>query len=353
MLLAKLQNVEKRYHELEKLLSTPEIISHREKFQTYSKELGDLRELFEKSQEYKTVIKEIADTKTLSQDEEMKELAKTELEKLASRKQALAKDIEVLLLPKDPFDEKNIIIEIRAGTGGEEAALFAGELLRMYLRYAERHGWKTETLSSNPTGLGGYKEVVFNIIGKGAYSRLKFESGTHRVQRVPATESGGRVHTSAATVAVLPEAEDVDIKVEPKDLRIDTYRASGAGGQHVNKTDSAVRITHLPTGVVVACQDERSQLQNKTKAMKFLRTKILEQAEEKAQKERAQSRKILVGTGDRSEKIRTYNFPQGRITDHRIGFTIYRLEAVLDGDLEEIIEALVAADRTAKLEKIT
>lgn len=352
MLLKKLENVDKRYHELETLLSSPEIISNREKFQAYSKELGDLKELFEKSEEYKKVIKEIEDTKTLAQDEEMKDLARVELDQLEKTETKLKEEIEFLLLPKDPFDEKNIIMEIRAGTGGDEAALFAGELLRMYLRYAERHGWNTELINSSPTGLGGYKEVVFNIIGKGAYSRLKYESGAHRVQRVPKTESGGRVHTSAATVAVLPEAEDVDIEIEPKDLRIDTYRASGAGGQHVNKTDSAVRITHLPTGVVVACQDERSQLQNKTKAMKFLRTKILEQAEEKAQKERAQSRKILVGTGDRSEKIRTYNFPQGRLTDHRIGFTIYRLEAVLDGDLDEVIEALVAADRTAKLEKL-
>lgn len=352
MLLEKLEKEEKRYHELENLLSTKEIISDREKFQAYSKELGDLKELYQKSQEYKKIIKEIEDTKSLSREEEMKELAAAELEKLQRRQQELEKSIEVLLLPKDPFDEKNIIIEIRSGTGGEEAALFAGELLRMYLRYAEREGWKTELIGSNPTGLGGYKEVVFNIIGKGAYSRLKYEGGTHRVQRVPKTESGGRIHTSAATVAVLPEAEDVDIKVEEKDLRIDTYRASGAGGQHVNKTDSAVRITHTPTGVVVACQDERSQLQNRTKAMKLLRTKILEAAEESERKKRAQTRKIMVGSGDRSEKIRTYNFPQGRVTDHRIGFTIYRLDDVLDGDLNEVIDALITADRVAKLEKL-
>ncbi|MFC1568358.1 peptide chain release factor 1 [Candidatus Margulisiibacteriota bacterium] len=352
MLLKKLEHAEKRYLELEKLLSTPEIIADREKFQAYSKELGSLRELYEKTQAYKNTVKELQEAQNLSQDKEMKELAEAEIKQLEETKSQLEKEIEVLLIPKDPLDEKNTIIEVRAGTGGDEAALFAGELLRMYLRYAERNGWKTETISSNPTGLGGYKEVVINIIGKGVYSRLKFESGTHRVQRVPATESSGRIHTSAATVAVLPEAEDVDVQIEQKDLRIDTFRASGAGGQHVNKTDSAVRITHIPTGVVVACQDERSQLQNKTKAMKFLRTKIFEQAEEKARKERAQSRKILVGTGDRSEKIRTYNFPQGRVTDHRIGFTIYRLAEVLDGDLEEAIEALIAADRTAKLEKI-
>jgi peptide chain release factor 1 len=352
MILDKLENVEKRYFELEKLLSSPEIISDREKFQTYSKELGDVKELFDKSREFKKTLKEIEDTKTLMQDEEMKQLASAELEELENKKQTLSKEIEILLLPKDPFDEKNIIIEVRAGTGGEEAALFAGELLRMYLRFAERHGWKTELISSNPTGLGGYKEVVFNIIGKGAYSRLKYEGGTHRVQRVPETESGGRIHTSAATVAVLPEAEEVDLQIDPKDLRIDTYRASGAGGQHVNKTDSAVRITHLPTGTVVACQDERSQHQNREKAMKLLRSRILEVAQETERRKRRDARRIMVGTGDRSEKIRTYNYPQGRITDHRIGFTIYRLMDVLDGDLDEIIDALITADRTAKLEKM-
>ena len=352
MLLDKLKNVEARYHELEKSLSDPKVISDREKFQNYSKELGSLRDLYEKTLDYKKTLSELQDAEKLSQDKEMKELAETEIKQLSDKKTKLEQEIEFLLIPKDPLDEKNIILEIRAGTGGEEAALFAGSLLRMYLRYAERNGWQTETLNSNPTGLGGYKEVVFNIIGKGAYSRLKYESGTHRVQRVPATESGGRVHTSAATVAVLPEAEDVDLEIDQKDLRIDTYRASGAGGQHVNKTDSAVRITHLPTGVAVACQDERSQLQNKTKAMKLLRTRIFEAAEEKARKERAESRKILVGTGDRSEKIRTYNYPQGRITDHRIGFTTYRLNDVLDGALDETIEALISADREAKLKKM-
>ncbi|MBU0501661.1 MAG: peptide chain release factor 1 [bacterium] len=351
MLLDKLANIEKRYHQLENLLSSPEIIADREKFQNYSKELGDLKELFEKSQEYSKVLKEIKDAQTMLDDKEMKELAQGELEKLEQTQSKLEKEIEVLLLPKDPLDNKNIILEVRAGTGGEEAALFAGELLRMYLRYAERRGWQTEMISASDTGIGGYKEVTVNIIGRGAYRKLKYESGTHRVQRVPKTESGGRIHTSAATVAVLPEAEEVDIQVEPKDLRIDTYRASGAGGQHVNKTDSAVRITHLPTGVVVACQDERSQLKNKNKAMKLLRTKVFEQAEAKAHKERAENRRIQVGTGDRSEKIRTYNFPQGRITDHRIGFTTHQLEAVLDGELNEIIAALAEADRVAKLSK--
>lgn len=352
MLLEKLENTEKRYHELEKLLSIPEVISDREKFQAYSKELSDLKELFEKSQAYKTTLKEIEEAKLLSRENDMKELALSELNKLEPKKQILEKEIEMLLLPKDPFDEKNIIMEIRAGTGGEEAALFAGNLLRMYLRYAERQGWKTELINSNPTGLGGYKEVVFNIIGKGAFRRLKYEGGTHRVQRVPETEASGRIHTSAATVAVLPEAEEVDIKIEPKDLRIDTYRASGAGGQHVNKTDSAVRITYLPTNTVVACQDERSQYQNREKAMKLLRSRIMEAATEKEKKKRVEARRIMVGTGDRSEKIRTYNYPQSRITDHRIGFTLYRLEAVLDGDLDEIIDALTTADRIARLDKL-
>ncbi len=352
MLLEKLENIEKRYAELEKLLSSPEVINDRDKFQEYSKEFVDLKELHEKSQDYIKTVKEIKDTEQLGQDEEMRELAESELKKLVAKKEKLEQEIEVLLIPKDPLDEKNIIMEIRAGTGGEEAALFAGNLLRMYLRYAERNGWTTEILSSNPTGLGGYKEVTFNIVGKGAYSRLKYESGTHRVQRVPETETGGRVHTSAATVAVLPEAEDVDVNIVDKDLRIDTYRASGSGGQHVNKTDSAVRITHIPTGLVVACQDERSQHQNREKAMKMLRAKIFEAAEEKERKKRESARRIMVGTGDRSEKIRTYNYPQGRLTDHRIGFTIYSLDKVLDGDIYEVIEALISADRAAKLKNL-
>jgi peptide chain release factor 1 len=352
MLLAKLENVEKRYLELEKLLSSPDVISNREQFQANSKELSDLKELHEKTLAYKKLLREIIDAKALSQEAGMEELAKEELKGLQERQPQLENEIEILLLPKDPLDEKNIIVEIRGGTGGDEAALFAGDLLRMSLRYAERRGWQTEIMEANSTGLGGYKEVIFNIIGKGAYSRLKFEGGTHRVQRVPKTEASGRIHTSAATVAVLPEAEDVDIKIEDKDLRVDTYRAGGPGGQNVNKVSSAIRITHLPTGLVVACQEERSQLQNRAKAMKLLRTKLFEQAEEEARKKREHSRRIMVGTGDRSEKIRTYNFPQGRITDHRIGFTSYRLNDVLDGDLDEIIEALITADRTAKLAKI-
>lgn len=351
MLLEKLENVEKKYLELEKNVSSPEIINNRELFTKTSKELSELKPLVEKFREYKTILREIDDTQSMLEEDGMKELAEVELDELEIKKESLTKELEVMLLPKDPFDEKNIIMEIRAGTGGDEAALFAGELLRMYLRYAERQGWKTEVIDSNPTGLGGYKEAIINIIGKGAYSKLKYEGGTHRVQRVPKTEAGGRIHTSAATVAVLPEAEDVDVKIEDKDLRIDTYRASGAGGQNVNKVSSAIRITHLPTGLVVACQDERSQHQNRFKAMKLLRSKLLQAAEDQERKKRDLSRKIMVGSGDRSEKIRTYNFPQGRITDHRIGFTIYRLADVLDGDLSEIIEAISTADRAAKLAK--
>jgi len=352
MFLDKLENVEKRYLELEKLLSSSEVIGNREQFTQYSKELSDLKELVEKYREYKRTAKEVEESAALLKEEEIKEMAEAEIKKLEEIKVKLIQELEILLIPKDPLDEKNIIVEIRAGTGGEEAALFAGELLRMYLRYAERQDWKTEMIDANPTGLGGYKEAIINVIGKGAYSKLKYEGGTHRVQRVPKTEAGGRIHTSAATVAVLPEAEEVDVKIEDKDLRIDTYRASGAGGQNVNKVSSAIRITHLTSGIVVACQDERSQHQNRFKAMKLLRAKLWEMKEEEGRKKREISRRIMVGTGDRSEKIRTYNFPQGRITDHRIGFTIYRLNDVLDGDLNEIIDALSTADRTAKLAKI-
>lgn len=352
MLLEKLKNTEKRYLELEKLLSSPEIIANRETFQSYSKELSELKYLVEKYREYKKIIQEVEDTQAILGDAGMKEMAEVELDELESKKNSLEKEIKVLLLPKDPLDDKNIIIEIRAGTGGEEAALFAGELLRMYLRYAERQGWKTELIDTNATGLGGYKEVIFNIIGKGAYSKLKYESGTHRVQRVPKTEAGGRIHTSAVTVAILPEAEEVDVKLDEKDIRIDVYRASGAGGQNVNKVSSAIRVTHFPTGVVVACQDERSQHQNREKAFKLLRARVFEIAQESERKKRAEVRKIMVGTGDRSEKIRTYNFPQGRVTDHRIGFTLYRLDDLLDGDIVEIIEALTTADQAAKLEKL-
>lgn len=353
MFLDKLDNIEKRYYELESLLSQPQIISDQDKFHAFSKEFSILKEIVEEYKTFKTIQQQIKDAKIMLNDKDLRDLAQNELDALIPQADKIQKSLELMLLPKDPLDDKNIIMEIRAGTGGEEAALFAGDLFRMYLRYAERHGYKTEILSSSSTGLGGYKEVIFSILGKGAYSHLKYEGGAHRVQRVPKTETSGRIHTSAATVAVLPEAEDVDLKIEEKDLRIDTFRASGAGGQNVNKTDSAVRITHIPTGTVVACQEERSQLQNRVKAMKLLKSRILQEQEEREHKRRAETRKIMVGSGDRSEKIRTYNFPQGRITDHRIGFTLYQMNDFLDGALDEMIEALTYADNTAKLSKMT
>ncbi len=345
----RLKEIEKKYIELEKLLSLSETVKDKEKYQKYSKELSDLKDIVNKYRQYKKILKEAEETKAMLKEAELRELAELELEKLKEKESQLKNKLEILLLPKDPYDEKNIFLEIRAGTGGEEAALFSGDLLRMYLRFAEKHGYKTEIISSNPTGLGGYKEVIVGIYGKGAYSHLKYESGTHRVQRIPTTEAGGRIHTSAATVAVLPEAEEVDLKIDDKDLKIETFRSSGPGGQHMQKTESAVRITHIPTGTVVACQDERSQHQNKAKAMRILRSRILDIMETKQKKEIALTRKIMIGTGDRSEKIRTYNFPQNRITDHRIGFSLHNLDAVLDGNLDSFVQALASADRTAKL----
>ncbi|MFA5113664.1 MAG: peptide chain release factor 1 [Candidatus Margulisiibacteriota bacterium] len=351
MLPEKLAKIEQHYLELEKLVSDPKVINDHDTFVKYTKEYNNLKEIVDKYREYRAVVRETEDTEGMMEEEGMKELAEVELDDLKKRKEELTKELETLLLPKDQLDEKNIIMEVRAGTGGDEAALFAGDLLRMYLRYAERKGWKTEMLEVNDTGLGGYKEAVFNIIGKGAYSRLKYESGTHRVQRVPKTEASGRIHTSAATVAVLPEVDEVDVKVDEKDIKFEAFRSGGAGGQNVNKVSSAVRLTHLPTGVIVECREERSQLQNRVKAMKLLRSRIYEAEIEKQRKDRESTRKIMVGTGDRSEKIRTYNFPQSRVTDHRIGFTVHQLNNVLDGELDEIIDALATADRAAKLAK--
>ncbi|HHX01542.1 MAG TPA: peptide chain release factor 1 [Firmicutes bacterium] len=351
-MLERLAQLEDKYQDLTEKLSDPEIIADHQQFQKLAKAHAELEEVVNVYKEYKSVVAEIAEAKELLEDKlepDFKAMVQEELEQLEKKQVDLEQELKVLLLPKDPNDEKNVIVEIRAGTGGEEAALFAGDLFRMYSRYAEANQWRVELMSSNPTELGGFKEVIFSIEGKGAYSRFKFESGVHRVQRIPTTESGGRIHTSAATVAVLPEAEDVEVQIDPNDLRIDVYRSSGPGGQSVNTTDSAVRITHIPTGLVVSCQDEKSQHKNKDKAMKILRARLFDMAKEEQEKELAAQRKSQVGTGDRSERIRTYNFPQGRVTDHRIGLTLYRLDAVLAGDLNEIIDGLITADQAERL----
>lgn len=351
-MLEKLDFLTDKYKDLSEKISDPEIIANNATWTKYVKEHAEIEPVVTKYQQYKKTVSELAEAREMLEDvkeKELEDLVKSEIAELSDRKEALEEELKVLLLPKDPNDEKNVFVEIRAGTGGEEAALFAGTLFRMYNRYAERRGWKAEMISANETNIGGFKEVVFMLEGKGAYSRLKYESGVHRVQRIPTTKSGGRIHTSAATVAVLPEAQEVDIEINPNDLRIDVFRSSGHGGQSVNTTNSAVRITHLPTGLVVSCQDEKSQLKNKEKALKVLRARLLDMETARQNEEIAQSRKSQVGSGDRSERIRTYNYPQGRVTDHRIGLTLYQLESFLDGDLDEMIDALITSDQAEKL----
>lgn len=349
----KLSAVEKKFEEINEKLCDPQVVSDIEQYTSLMKELKNLTPVVEKFREYKK-LKESYDEAKMLLDEgglekDFREMVQQEYEEAGENMEKAEQELKVLLLPKDPNDDRNVIVEIRGGAGGEEAALFAGTLFRMYSMYAETKGWKPEILSSNPTELGGFKEVSFMIEGEGAYSRFKFESGVHRVQRVPETESQGRIHTSTVTVAVLPEAQEVDVEINPADLQIDTYRSGGAGGQHVNKTESAIRITHIPTGTVVECQDERSQYKNKDRAMKILRSRILEAEQEKQNAEIAGARRLQVGTGDRSERIRTYNYPQGRVSDHRIGLTLYRLEAILNGDLDELIDALITAETAEKL----
>jgi peptide chain release factor 1 len=351
----KLNALEERYEVLTQKLSAPEVIANQEQFRKYAKSRAELEELVEKYREYKKVAQEIADTKELlhtETDHEMRELAKGELEELEPRIEEIEQELRILLIPKDPNDEKNIVLEIRAGTGGEEAALFAGDLFRMYSKYAEQQGWNVDVMSQNPIGIGGFKEIIALIEGKGVYSRLKFESGVHRVQRVPITEASGRIHTSAVTVAVLPEAEEVEIDINPEELRIDVYRSSGPGGQSVNTTDSAVRITHIPTGIVVSCQDEKSQHKNRAKALKILRARLLDKAQSEQRQAIARDRKNQVGSGDRSERIRTYNFPQSRVTDHRINLTLYALDSILEGKLDGVIEPLITSAKAEALKNM-
>jgi peptide chain release factor 1 len=345
----KLEALEKRYEELQNKLTSQEVLQDRREFAKLSKEMKDIREVVETYRNYKKIQKDLEDVRELLKSEEFEKLAKEEIKRLEKEVEETERYLRVLMLPKDERDEKNVIIEIRAGVGGEEAALFVADLLNMYQKYAEEKGWKFTILSANRTGLGGYKEVIALVEGHGAYSRLKYESGVHRVQRIPRTESGGRIHTSTATVAVLPEVDETELEINPQDLKIETFRASGAGGQYVNTTETAVRITHIPTGITVACQDERSQFQNKQKALKILYARLKDYYERQKEEEIAKERKTQVGTGERSEKIRTYNFPQGRVTDHRINLTLYKLSDVLEGKLDEIIEALIQHDIDEKL----
>ncbi len=350
----KLKGVEDRFCQLESFLSDPKILQNRDAYNQYAREHAELIEIVSAFRKFKQIDLELDESLELLKDSdpEIKNLAKDEIERLAGEKTELELELKQLLIPKDPLDQKNVLLEIRAGTGGDEAGLFAGDLYKMYSRYAESKGWQIEVMSHHPTGVGGLKEIVALVKGKGVYSRLKFESGTHRVQRVPTTETQGRIHTSAVTVAVLPEAEDVEIQIDPGELRVDVYRSSGPGGQSVNTTDSAVRITHLPTGLVVTCQDEKSQHKNKAKALKVLRSRLLDQMVQEQNNKRSQERKSQVGSGDRSERIRTYNFPQGRLTDHRISLTLYRLDTIMQGDIDEVIDALVTYHQSQALQHV-
>ncbi len=354
-MLEKLELLEKRYEELNTLMADPEVATNHARLAAYAKEQAEIEELVQTYRAYKETVAELEEARSLLEedgDRELRALAQEEADRLAAQRDALYERLKRLLIPKDPNDERNVIMEIRAGAGGEEAALFAADLFRMYSRYAERQGWDLEVLNTNRTGIGGFKEIIFLVKGKGAYSRLKYESGVHRVQRVPVTEASGRIHTSTATVAVLPEVDEVEVEIDPDDLRIDVFRSQGHGGQSVNTTDSAVRITHLPTGLVVTCQDERSQLQNRARALAVLRARLYEMERERQRAEVDAARRSQVGTGERSEKIRTYNFPQNRVTDHRVGLTLYQLESVLDGEIDPFIEELAAAEQAEKLREL-
>ncbi|WP_409252261.1 peptide chain release factor 1 [Bacillus sp. SCS-153A] len=351
----RLQAVEDRYEKLNELLSDPEIVNDPKKLREYSKEQSNIQETVEAYREYKEATSQFKDAKSMLEeklDADMREMVKEEVSELEEKIEQLEERMKILLIPKDPNDDKNVIMEVRGAAGGDEAALFAGDLYRMYSRYAEAQGWKTEVMEANSTGVGGYKEIIFMINGNGAYSKMKYENGAHRVQRVPETESGGRIHTSTATVACLPEAEEVEIDIHEKDIRVDTFASSGPGGQSVNTTMSAVRLTHLPTGVVVSCQDEKSQIKNKEKAMKVLRARVYDKFQQEAQAEYDANRKSAVGTGDRSERIRTYNFPQNRVTDHRIGLTIQKLDQILEGKMDDVIDALILEDQSKLLERM-
>ncbi|HEY7520285.1 MAG TPA: peptide chain release factor 1 [Methylomirabilota bacterium] len=351
----KLRQIEERSHAIARALSDPAIFGQQSEYARLRKEHADSLEVLEKFDEYRDVLKRLGEARHIlaeGGDRELLELAQAEIDELSTKQTGLEETLKRLVLPRDPNDDKNVFVEIRAGAGGDEAALFAADLARMYSKYAEAQRWKVEIMDSSPTGVGGFKDIIFFVQGRGAWSRLKFERGVHRVQRVPVTESSGRIHTSTVTVAVLPEAEDVDVRVEEKDLRVDVYRSSGPGGQGVNTTDSAVRITHIPTGLVVTCQDERSQLKNRAKAMRVLKARLLERAQEEQQAAMAADRRSQVGTGERSERIRTYNFREGRVTDHRIGLTLHRLPTILEGDVDELIDALVAAEQTERLQKV-